>query len=131
MLETWLPHDDARLKLAPASEIGVVRDLVIRRRSDYALGERAAPFDPRLLALAPGEAELLNDERVGRILARLFDADRGSLLARLVLGAIEIFDIDVSQLHDDSTSISFAGSHAAADGHVRDGSPSPRSPTST
>ena len=44
----------------------------------YALGEWAAPFDPALLGLAEGEAGLLNDDRVGRTLARLFDADRAS-----------------------------------------------------
>jgi len=124
LLETFLPHDDGRLKLAPATAIGVVvRNLVIHRRPVYALGEWAAPFDPALLGLAPGEAERLNDDRVGRMLARLFDADRASLLTRLVLDAIEIFDIDVSQLHNDSTSISFAGSYAAADGRTRGGKP--------
>ena len=126
LLETFLPHDDGRLKLAPAAAIGVVvRNLVIRRRPVYALGEWAAPYDPSLLGLASGEAELLNDDRVGRSLARLFDADRASLLTRLVLDAIGRFDIDVSQLHNDSTSISFAGSYAAADGRSRGGKPTP------
>jgi transposase len=124
LLETFLPHDDARLKLAPATAVGVViANLVIHRRPVYALGEWAAPYDPALLGLAAGEAELCNDDRVGRVLARLFDADRASLLTRLVLDAIETFSIDVSQLHNDSTSISFAGSHAAADGHTRGGKP--------
>jgi transposase len=124
LLETFLPHDDARLKLAPATAIGVVvRNLVIHRRPVYALGEWAAPFDPALLGLAPGEAELCNDDRVGRMLARLFDADRASLLTRLVLDAIETFGIDTSQLHNDSTSISFAGTHAAANGRLRGGKP--------
>ncbi|MFU8841919.1 MAG: IS1634 family transposase [Nitriliruptoraceae bacterium] len=124
LLETFVPHDDARLKLAPATAIGVViRNLVIHRRPVYALGEWAAPFDPLLLGLAPGEAELLNDDRVGRMLARLFDADRASLLTRLVLDAIDRFELDVSQLHNDSTSISFAGSYAAANGRPRGGKP--------
>ncbi len=124
LLETFLPHDDTRLKLAPATAIEVViRNLVIHRRPVYALGEWAAPFDPTLLRLAPGEAELLNDDRVGRTLARLFDADRASLLTRLMLDAIDRFELDVSQLHNDSTSISFAGSHAAANGRTRGGKP--------
>jgi transposase len=124
LLETFLPHDDARLKLAPATAVGVViANLVIHRRPVYALGEWAAPYDPALLGLAAGEAELCNDDRVGRVLARLFDADRASLLTRLVLDAIETFSIDVSQLHNDSTSISFAGSHAAADGNTSGGKP--------
>jgi hypothetical protein len=103
----------------------VVRNLAVCRRPVYALGEWAAPYEARLLGLAPGEAELLNDDRVGRMLARLFDADRASLLTRLVLDAIERFDIDVSQLHNDSTSITFAGSYAAASGRARGGKPTP------
>lgn len=124
LLARFLPHDDARLKLAPATAIGVVvRNLVIGREPVYALGEWAAPFDPTLLGLAPGEAALLNDDRVGRVLARLFDADRASLLTRLVLDAIAAFGIDVSRLHNDSTSIKFAGAYAGADGRARGGKP--------
>jgi transposase len=124
LLETFVPHDDRRLKLAPATAIGVVvRNLVIHRRPVYALEEWAGPYDPALLGLAPGEGELLNDDRVGRMLARLFDADRASLLTRLVLGAVDRFGLDVSQLHNDSTSIKFAGAHAAANGRPRGGKP--------
>ena len=57
------------------------------------------------------------------MLARLFDADRASLLTRLVLDAVDRFGVDLDRLHNDSTSISFAGVHAAADGHVRGGKP--------
>lgn len=128
LLETFVPHDDVRVKLPPATALGlVIRNLVIARQPVYALGEWAAPFDPALLGLAPDptgdESELVNDDRIGRTLARLFDADRASLLTRLVLDAVERFDIDVSQLHNDSTSISFAGAYAAADGHMRGGKP--------
>jgi transposase len=127
LLETFLPHDDARVKLAPATAIAVViRNLVVHRRPVYALGEWAGPFDPALLGLASGEAEQLNDDRVGRTLARLFDADRASLLTRVVLDAVETFGIDLSQLHNDSTSIKFAGSHAAANGRPRGGKPTAR-----
>jgi len=124
LLPRFLPHDDARLRLAPATAVGVVvRNLVVHREPVYALGEWAAPFDPALLGLAAGEAALLNDDRVGRLLARLFDADRASLLTRLVLDAIEAFGIDVSRLHNDSTSIRFSGAYAGADGRPRGGKP--------
>lgn len=124
LLDAFVPPDDARLKLAPATAIGVViRNLVIHREPVYALGEWAAPFDPRLLGLDDGEVALLNDDRVGRTLARLFHADRASLLTRLVLDALERFGIEVDRLHNDSTSIKFAGSYAGADGSPRGGKP--------
>ena len=122
LLAQHLPGADGRLRLAPATAIAVViRNLVVHRRPVYALGEWAAGFDPALLALAPGEVELVNDDRVGRALARLFDADRASLLTRLVLGAVEEFGIDCAQLHNDSTSIRFTGAYADADGRARAG----------
>jgi transposase len=124
LLERFVPGDDVRLRLSPAVALGVVvRNLVIHREPVYALGEWAAPFNPQLLGLASEQVGLLNDDRVGRMLARLFDADRASLLTRLVLDAVALFDIDLDRLHNDSTSISFAGVHAAADGHVRGGKP--------
>jgi transposase len=122
LLDAFVPHDDARLKLAPATAIGVVvRNLAVAREPVYALGRWAAPFDPAPLGLADGEAGLLNDDRVGRILARLFDADWASLLTRLVLDAIERFSIDCSQLHNDSTSVTVTGRYPGADGGARAG----------
>ena len=126
LLGRYLPHADARSKLAPATAVGVVvRNLVIGREPVYALGEWAAPFDPALLGLAAGQASLLNDDRVGRTLARLFDADRASLLTRLMLDTIAAFGLDVSRMHNDSTSIKFSGAYAAADGSPRGGKPTP------
>jgi transposase len=122
LLEAVVPHDDARLRLAPATAIGVlVRNLALAREPVYGLGRWAAPFDPGPLGLAEDEAGLLNDDRVGRMLARLFHADRASLLTRLVLDAIERFSIDCSQLHNDSTSVTVTGRYPDADGRLRGG----------
>ena len=44
-------------------------------------------------------------------------------MTRAVLDAIETFDIDTDQLHNDSTTVTFAGSHTDAEGHVRGGKP--------
>jgi transposase len=122
LLERHVPHDDRRLRLAPATALGVViRNLVMHREPVYALGEWAAPFDPSLFGLAPGNADALNDDRVGRALLRLFDADRASLLTDLVLRAVDRFGIDCSQLHNDSTSVTFSGAYRNATGARRGG----------
>src|SRR5487761_2139993 len=104
LLERYLPNDDARLRLAPAAVIGVVvRNIIVGHRPVYAIGEWAQRFDEAVLGLAPGEVEALNDDRVGRMLDRLFDADRATLVTETVLGVVRGFGIDVSQLHNDST----------------------------
>ena len=125
-LGTYLPHNDARLRLAPASVIAVlVRNIMTGHRPVYALGEWAAPYDPAVLGLGPGDAGALNDDRVGRMLDRLFDADRASLLTATVLGVIRDFGIETSQLHNDSTTVTVSGDYPDADGRTRAGKPTP------
>jgi transposase len=125
LLESHVP-DDARLRVSPAAALGVViRNLVVRHAPVYALGEWAGRYDPAVVGLAADETELLNDDRVGRMLARLFDADRASLLTRLVLDAVEAFDIDLSRLHNDSTSLKLSGAYDTAAGQERGGKPTP------
>jgi transposase len=125
-LARHVPAHDRRLRLAPAVALGVViRNLIVCHRPLYALGEWAAPYDPALLGLGPGEAALLNDDRVGRVLERLFDADRASLLTEVVVGAVRTFGIDCSQLHNDSTSVTFTGAYRSATGGSRGGKATP------
>ena len=126
LLERYLPSDDGRYRLEPATAVGlVVANLLLGREPLYGLGEWAARFDPVLLGLAPGEVELLNDDRVGRALERLFDADRASLLTQLLLGVVAEFGVDTRELHNDSTSISVSGVYADAIGTPRGGKPTP------
>jgi transposase len=101
----------------------LVRNLCVEREPLYGLRACAGTFEAGLLGLAPGEHELLNDDRVGRALDQLFDSDRDSLLTGLVLHAIREFQVDCSQLHNDSTSIVLHGTYAGADGRERGGKP--------
>jgi transposase len=104
---------DARWRVSPAKALGaLIRNLVVDHRPLYGLGEWAAPHHPGVLGLAAEEVGGLNDDRVGRALDVLFDADRASLLSMIVLRAIARFDIDCRQLHNDSTSITFTGAYA-------------------
>jgi transposase len=124
LLAGVLPAEDARQKLAPAAAIRVVvTNLVLGREPLYGLGEWAARYDPGLLGLTEADVDALNDDRVGRALEALFDADRASLLTAVVLRAVSEFAVDTTQLHNDSTSISVHGNYRAAGGTVRGGKP--------
>jgi len=118
-----LRADDARLRLAPATVIGVVvRNLVIDHRPIYALNEWATPFEPTLLGLdSHNDAAALNDDRIGRMLDRFFDADRASLITEVVLSAVRGFNVELSQLHNDSTTVTFTGNYPTATGTTRAG----------
>lgn len=122
LLARYVPSDDARLRLAPATTLGVlIRNLVVGRRPVYALGEWAAPFAPDRLGITDGDVALLNDDRVGRMLDRLFDCDRASLITELAVRAVKEFDIDCSELHNDSTSITLKGIYASSKTRRRGG----------
>jgi transposase len=119
-LSVHVPADDRRVRLEPAAVLGlVVRNLVVDHEPAYALSEWACAYEPSLVGLRPGELQLLNDDRVGRNLDRLFDADRASLLTEVVLKAVRAFGIDCSQMHNDSTTVSFSGAYRQADGRAR------------
>ncbi|HEY6423771.1 MAG TPA: IS1634 family transposase, partial [Pseudonocardiaceae bacterium] len=127
LLAEALPDDDARLKMAPAVAIRlVVTNLVLGREPLYGLGEWAGRYDPALLGLSSDDLGVLNDDRVGRALEALFDADRASLLTMVVLRAVSEFSIDTSQLHNDSTSVSLHGAYRDAVGTERGGKPTPQ-----
>jgi len=125
LLESFVPATDGRVKLHPAKALGVVvRNLALCHQPLYSLSEWAAHFDPAALGLLPDEVRLLNDDRVGRALVSLFDADRASLLNRLVLDMVAAFSLDCSQLHNDSTSVTLQGTYRDADGQSRGSKPS-------
>ena len=126
LLAAALPDGDARMKVSAAAAIRlVVTNLVLGREPLYGLGEWAARYDPALLGLSGEDVSVLNDDRVGRALEALFDADRASLLTGVVLRAISEFGIDTDQLHNDSTSISVHGFYSDAIGTPRGGRPTP------
>jgi len=126
LLDRHLPAGDARVSLQAATVIGVlIRNLCVEREPLYGLAQWAGSFAPALVGIERGQAALLNDDRVGRALDQLFDADRGSLLTELTLHAISEFAVDCSQLHNDSTSFALHGDYHAADGRTRGGKPTP------
>jgi len=117
-----VPGGDARLRLAPADVIGVVlRNIIVSHRPLYALGEWAGPFDPAVLGLGPDGITALNDDRVGRTLDRLFDADRATLITQTVLGVVRGFGLQLDQLHNDSTTITLTGADYPGGGEKRGG----------
>jgi hypothetical protein len=110
-------HTDSRTQVGNSRLLAVlVRNLILARVPLYALGEWAGGWVPQLLGLAPDEVALLNDDRVGRGLDRLYDADRSALLTELVVGAVKEFKVDLEQLHNDSTSLTLHGEYSEADG---------------
>ncbi len=126
VLRHRLPCADVRVVTPPATLAQlVITNLVAGHQPLYALADWARAHVPALLHLSETQAAALNDDRAGRMLDQLFHADRTSLLTELMVTVIREFGIDVSQLHNDSTSISVHGDYAGAAGGKVAGTPTP------
>jgi len=90
----------------------LVTNLLLARQPLYALAAWTARRVPEHLGLQPGQAALLNDDRIGRALDHLQRADRASLLTALVLHAVRAFAIDLTELHQDTTTVTLSGEYA-------------------
>jgi transposase len=90
----------------------LVTNLLLARQPLYAVAAWAARRVPEHLGLQPGQAALLNDDRLGRALDHLQKADRAGLLTALVLQAVRAFAIDLRELHQDTTTITLSGEYA-------------------
>src|SRR4029079_1788848 len=79
-------------------------NLTLAKDPLYELAEWIDTLDLRALDyLRP--TQRLSDDRFARALDQLYEADRTSLLTRLVVSAIQAFDIRSERIHNDSTSI--------------------------
>ena len=99
--------------LTSATVLGLfVTNLLLARQPLYALADWAARRVPQHLGLDPGQAQLLNDDRLGRALDHLHRADRATLLTALVRHAVTQFAIDLDEFHQDTTTVTFSGDYA-------------------
>lgn len=56
-------------------------------------------------------SKLMNDDRIGRALDRLYEVDPASLMTAVVVKTVREFKIDMSQVHNDSTTVTFSGGY--------------------
>ena len=115
-LRDHLPCEDRRSRVSTATGLMILlKNLLISREPLYGIGEWAARHAPEWLGLTPTQLPSLNDDRVGRCLDRLFDADIPSLTLAVVAHAVREFAVDLDELHNDSTTVTFHGDYEAAD----------------
>ena len=110
-----LPREDRRSRVSTATALLLlVRNLLVSREPLYGIGEWAARYETRWLGLSDEQLSALNDDRVGRALDRLFDADFPALTLDVAAHAVREFDVTVDELHNDSTTVTFHGDYENA-----------------
>jgi hypothetical protein len=77
----------------------------MEREPIYRQGEIIAAHHPSVMGHKESQAAALNDDTLGRALDRPFDADRASFITDLLVGVTQAFTLDLSELHNDSSTI--------------------------
>jgi transposase len=124
-LDRYLPSD-ARCVVPHARALGVLlRSIIVEREPIYRQQETVQAFASGMFGIAAEEMEHIGDDRLGRALDRLFDADRAALLTEVVVTAGQRFNLKFDEFHNDSTSVSFCGNYRAASGRTIRGRTAP------
>jgi transposase len=112
-LQSYLPRADRRCRIRPAVGVTLLlKNVLLCREPLYGVGEWAARYAPEALGFTDTQLPSLNDDRVGRCLDRLFQCDVSSLVLALVTQVVSEFQVDLDELHNDSTTITFHGAYA-------------------
>lgn len=125
--QRFLPQPGSRDRLPPAVGVGILlRNILVSREPLYSLRDWCRRVEGSLLGLPGSGAELLNDDRLGRCLDKLFEADRAALMTAAVVQAARSFELNLEELHNDSTTVTLSGEYVDAKGQRRNGKPTHR-----
>lgn len=103
------PHGNEKIP-AVQSLLLLIYNITSGRQPLYELPHWTTQFDGRLLGRCSQLPEaLFNDDRYGRALDKLYAVDRASLMTDIVLRLIDVTDLDLSQIHNDSTTVKTTG----------------------
>jgi transposase len=126
ILERFVPTRDRRVRLPYARGLGILlRSILVERDPIYRQQETVSTYAPEVFGLTPSWAQCVGDDAVGRALDKLFDADRGTLLTETIIAASQKFAVNLEELHNDSTTVRFAGQYRAARGRFIRGKQAP------
>ena len=101
---------------APDTIMLLLRNIIVERAPMYGMNDWASSFHPHALRLSEEQLNALNDDRTGKALDALFDADRASMMTGIAVRAIREFGIDLGRFHNDTTTVTFHGRYRKADG---------------
>jgi hypothetical protein len=94
LLDRYVPTLDRRCAVPTPRPWGVLlRSIIVEREPVYRQEETVHGFGPGLFGLGADEMEHLYDDRIGRALDRLFDAERAALLTEVVVAIGQRFGV--------------------------------------
>ncbi|MFH1405363.1 MAG: IS1634 family transposase [Patescibacteria group bacterium] len=77
----------------------------------YEIKDWLEPLDEEMLGLTSSEAAFIQDDRVGKALEDFYNGRHKDVFFRLALRAIKMFDLNCSQIHQDTTTVTLTGKY--------------------
>ncbi len=95
----------------PAADtlILLIYNLSVGKYPLYELAQWVDQLDKRCIGYRDLAHIHCSDDRFGRALDKLYDTHRACLMTRLVVKMIEAFELELSQVHNDSTTVKAFG----------------------
>ena len=110
--------------------MGMVLDALSGRTPLFRLQDSLTASTSEVLLGQEVPPETFADHNVGRVLDKLFEAGTTKIFSEIAQKAVEVFEIDPSHVHGDTTSVSLYGDYDCADppfriehGHSKDKRP--------
>lgn len=110
LLKKYVPSSKNSLAEHSESLCIIAANIICDNKPLYKIQEWLAKYSDGLTD-APVNAELFNDDRLGRSLSALFKADRHSLLTELSCNAIKSHQLITDEIHNDTTTVTFKGEY--------------------
>jgi transposase len=105
-------QQDLRSKLPNEKTIGlIIHNILTTPMPLYEFQDWLTPLDENVLGLDEAEVAFINDDRVGKALDGFYLGKHKDVFFHLALKAIKRFKLDCSQIHQDTTSITFSGKY--------------------
>jgi transposase len=103
---------DKRMKLDDDKALTLlVHNILTTPNALYEMEDWLRPLDAEKVGLGPEETAYIQDDKIGRALAKFYDSRHKDVFFRLALRVIKIFNLDCSQIHHDTTTVTFAGKY--------------------
>lgn len=84
-------------------------NITLGRQPLYELGQWVGNIDPHAFGVPVGNLKAFNDDRFARALDKLYLSDRASLMTDIVVRMIQEVDLELSRIHNDSTTVKAYG----------------------
>lgn len=111
IIGSYLPTD-RRMKLDDGKALSLlIHNILTSPNPLYEIEDWIKPLDAEKVGLRPGETKWIQDDRIGRALAKFYNSRHKDVFFRLALRAVKVFDLDCGRIHHDTTSITFAGKY--------------------